>query len=315
MNQLNVLKKLQTLVVGFLVFWLLLITPTWMASAAAISNTSNLESINQPDSSLQQEIEKEKQAALDEAESRLDQEAIAAIEETRKAIAAIAEGKTQDALQALERATGKLDILLARYPELGLVPAFTQVAVIDVAPLDLDTVQRLRNQIKSAINAEDFPAARELLNNLMSEIRTVTFNLPLATYPDAMKQAARLLNEKQAEAAKEVLQKTLSTLVITEQARPIPLIEAHTKLLGAVAVADLDRSDAGRLLEDARNYLQLAKELGYARRDPDYAELDQAIKDIQRQLRANEKTASAFAKLQDKFSSFFNRVSEVKQAA
>jgi len=86
MNQLNVLKKLQTLVVGFLVFWLLLITPTWMASAAAISNTSNLESINQPDSSLQQEIEKEKQAALDEAESRLDQEAIAAIEETRKAI-------------------------------------------------------------------------------------------------------------------------------------------------------------------------------------------------------------------------------------
>jgi len=195
------------------------------------------------------------------------------------------------------------------------VPAFTQVAVIDVAPLDLDTVQRLRNQIKSAINAEDFPAARELLNNLMSEIRTVTFNLPLATYPDAMKQAARLLNEKQAEAAKEVLQKTLSTLVITEQARPIPLIEAHTKLLGAVAVADLDRSDAGRLLEDARNYLQLAKELGYARRDPDYAELDQAIKDIQRQLRANEKTASAFAKLQDKFSSFFNRVSEVKQAA
>jgi hypothetical protein len=289
---------------------------TLPALAATTSESVQLsQPVSQTEPSLQQEIEKEKQAATDEAESRLDQEAIAAIEETRKAIAAIGEGKTQDALQALERATGKLDILLARYPELGLVPVFTQVATIDVAPLDLDAVQRLRNQIKSAINAEDFPTARELLNNLMSEIRTATFNLPLATYPDAIKQAARLLSDKQTEAAKEVLELALSTLVITEQSRPIPLIEAHTKLVGAAAVADLDRSDAERLLEAARNELQLAKALGYAQRDRDYTELDQAIKDIQRQLRTNEKTASAFTKLQDKFSSFFNRISEIKQAA
>ncbi len=204
---------------------------------------------------------------------------------------------------------------MARYPELALVPVSTQVTVIDVAPLDLDIIEQTRNHIKSAINAEDYPAARELLNNLMSEIRTATLNLPLASYPDAMKEAARLLTDGQTEQAQSVLQSALSTLVLTEQSRPLPLVDARTKLIGAVAVAELDQDDSQRLLEEARSQLRLAKELGYARRDRDYTELDQTIKDIERQLKASEKTASAFAKLQEKFSSFFNRVSEIKQAA
>lgn len=318
----HIWKTLKALLIGILSACLFFITSGQLpAFAATASEVTQLpETLQQlkssvQESSLPEDIEKEKQAATAEAERSLDQDAITAIEETRKAIEAIEQGKTSDALQALERATGKLDILLARYPELGLVPVSTQVAVIDVAPLDKNAIERIRNQIKSAINAEDYPAARELLNNLMSEIRTTTLNLPLASYPDAMKQAARLLNDGQTEEAKAVLQTALSTLVMTEQARPLPLIEAHTKLVGAVAVADMDFSDAERLLEEARSRLQLAKELGYARRDRDYAELDRTIKDVQRRLRTNEQTASAFAELQDKFSSFFNRVSEINQAA
>ncbi|WP_437276786.1 hypothetical protein WME90_36865 [Sorangium sp. So ce375] len=43
-----------------------------------------------------------------------DQEAVAAIAETRNALKAIAEDKRDDAVAALERATGKVSILLAR---------------------------------------------------------------------------------------------------------------------------------------------------------------------------------------------------------
>ena len=311
------LKGLQVLLIGILCSSLLCIVPWQAPSLAATSSKAILpsETLNQADAQLQQEVEKEQQAATTEAESSLAQEAIVAIEETRKAIAAIEQGKTQEAIQALERATGKIDILVAQYPELALVPVSTQVDVIDVAPLDFDAIERIRNQIKRAVDAEDFPAARELLSNLISEIRTTTLNLPLATYPDAMKQAARLLNDRQTEQAQSVLQSAISTLIVTEQSRPLPLIESHTKLVGALAVADLDRDDAQQLLEEACSQLKLAQELGYARHDREYAELDQAIKDIEQQLKANEKTASAFAKLQDKFSSFFNRVSEIKQAA
>ncbi|ALF55287.1 hypothetical protein ACX27_24645 [Nostoc piscinale CENA21] len=283
----------------------------------------NSTTLNQPNPQSQQEIEQERQKATNEAQSSLDQDAIAALEETRNAINAIDQGNTQEALQALERATGKLDILLARYPELALVPVSTQITIIDLAPRDFDLIEPIRDEAKRAVNEEDFPTGRALLHNLVSEIRTSTVNLPLETYPDAMKESARLLHQGRNDEARAVMQLALSTLVVTEQSRPIPLINALTELAAAMALAaqgqdqqnqdQQNRDQVLRLLEDARTQLKLARELGYARRDPEYKELDRAIRDIERQIRAKEKTESPFAKLREKFFSFFNRVSRVNR--
>lgn len=288
----------------------------------------NSTTLNQPNPQSQQEIEQERQKATNEAQSSLDQDAIAALEETRNAINAIDQENTQEAIQALERATGKLDILLARYPELALVPVSTQITIIDLAPRDFDLIEPIRDEAKRAVNEEDFPTGRALLHNLVSEIRTSTVNLPLETYPDAMKESARLLHQGRTDEARAVMQLALSTLVVTEQSRPIPLINALTELAAAMALAaqgqdqqnqdqqnqdQQNRDQVMRLLEDARTQLKLARELGYARRDPEYKELDRAIRDIERQIRAKEKTESPFAKLREKFSSFFNRVSRVNR--
>ncbi len=283
----------------------------------------NSTTLNQPNHQSQQEIEQERQKATNEAQSSLDQDAIAALEETRNAINAIDQENTQETIQALERATGKLDILLARYPELALVPVSTQITIIDLAPRDFDLIEPIRDEAKRAVNEEDFPTGRALLHNLVSEIRTSTVNLPLETYPDAIKEAARLLHQGRTDEARAVMQLALSTLVVTEQSRPIPLINALTELAAAIALAaqgqdqqnqdQQNRDQVLRLLEDARTQLKLARELGYARRDPEYKELDRAIRDIERQIRAKEKTESPFAKLREKFSSFFNRVSRVNR--
>jgi hypothetical protein len=283
----------------------------------------NSTTLNQPNPQSQQEIEQERQKATNEAQSSLDQDAVAALEETRNAINAIDQENTQESIQALERATGKLDILLARYPELALVPVSTQITIIDLAPRDFDLIEPIRDEAKRAVNEEDFPTGRALLYNLVSEIRTSTVNLPLETYPDAMKEAARLLHQGRTDEARAEMQLALSTLVVTEQSRPIPLINALTELAAAMALAaqgqdqqnqdQQNRDQVLRLLEDARTQLKLARELGYARRDPEYKELDRAIRDIERQIRAKEKTESPFAKLREKFSSFFNRVSRVNR--
>lgn len=66
------------------------------------------------DSPLTEQVEQAQSEATEEAQSLLDSEAMAAVEETKKAIAAIDSGKSQEALQAPERATGKLDIFLDR---------------------------------------------------------------------------------------------------------------------------------------------------------------------------------------------------------
>lgn len=258
---------------------------------------------------LQEEVTKAQKEATEAAQSSIDPEAIAAVEETKKAIVAIDKGKFQDAIQALELATGKLDILLARNPKLAFIPLSSMVEVIDVAPQNKQSLKIFLNQLQSAINIEDYPAAREILDNLISEVRTKTVNIPLASYTEAMKDAARLLDNKQPEVAKALLQTALSTLVITETNRPIPVINAQTELINAIALAQTDKENAIKLMENARQDLQLAKDLGYAKGDLKYAELDKIIASIEKKIRINADVASAFSELQDKLTNFLGRVS------
>jgi hypothetical protein len=59
-------------------------------------------------------------------------DATGAIQDTQAALKQLDEGKTKEALAALERATGKLDIILARDPKLELAPAAVGVVTYDV---------------------------------------------------------------------------------------------------------------------------------------------------------------------------------------
>ena len=67
-------------------------------------------------------VESERQEAERQARKILDDEAIVAVEETREALQHIADGKTREAREAIERAQGKLDLLLTRNPASALLP-------------------------------------------------------------------------------------------------------------------------------------------------------------------------------------------------
>lgn len=291
-------KALQALTLGALLSFTL-----WVAPVQAVTLSSVDPLVNLSQTGSQEDLEAAKQDAISVAERRLDQEAISAIEETKTAISAISESKPQDAIAALERATGKLDILLARDPDLALIPVSSVVEIIDIAPVNEDLIEKTRNRIQSAIDAEDLPEARELLNNLISEVRTTTFNLPLATYPEAMKEAARLLDLGKSDAAKLVLQTALSTLVGTEESRPISVINARTAAIGAAAVAEVDKQDALRLLAQTREQLQRSKALGYAKVDRSYQDVERTINSLERQLKVGKATSPTFDTLLEELTS------------
>src|ERR1700760_3890676 len=141
------------------------------------------------------ELDKQRDEAEQEAAQTLDKEAIAAVQETIGAVRALSESKTNLALQAMESATGKIDIVLARNPEAALIPIDLEVLIIDNVPEDWDESQivDVTDAASLAIDELDFPTARSMLRRLMSEIRVRTYQLPLATYPAALKEAARLL--------------------------------------------------------------------------------------------------------------------------
>ena len=252
-----------------------------------------------------------KERAITELEERLVGEAVNAIEETKKAIAAIDENDKDTAIKLIEHAVGELEIILARDGDLALLPIDYAVAIVNMGLEDAKTIREIRREVKSAINFGYFAEARNLLNSLKSEIRIIITCLPLASYPKALEQAARLMDEDKLESAKEVLQLALATLILEEEYLPIPILKAHGLIEDASVESDKDK--AMQLLAAARQQLKLSQELGYGEADVEYDELKRELTDLEKQLKAGEHSHHSFGELKTKMTNFFQRTSKAKK--
>ena len=285
------------------------------APAAAAGAPAGDASRAQLQAQVQGDIDKRRQDAEQQGQRTLDQDAVAAIADTEKVVAAIASGNRDEALAAMERVTGKINLLVARNPAAALIPVRLDVEVIDLAPHDLKAISAMTGAAERAVDNKDYPAARAILEGLVSELRVRTFNLPLATYPAAMKEAARLLDAGRMDEANAVLLTALHTLVVTDHATPLPLVVASAAIDAAQLERDQDKDHAQKLLALAKVELDRAKGLGYAGKDPEYLALNNQISDLEKQLKGKQDTASAFTKLKEKVASFFKRQSESEKGA
>lgn len=259
------------------------------------------------------EVEQQRKEAEEEAKKQLDEDAKAAIEQTRKAVESISQNKTDEALSEIEQATGKINILLARNPSTALIPVDLAVEVIDTAPENKATVLEIAQDASLAFDNKNYPTARALLYMLMSEIRVRTYDLPLATYPDALKDAARLLDQKQTQQASNVLLTALNTLVVVDRVTPLPLVRAREAIDEAQKKSKQDKRAAEASLETAKNEIERARELGYTGKDQEYAALNDQISTIEKQLKGKEDTMAAFSHLKEKLSAFLKRQSGEKR--
>jgi hypothetical protein len=139
------------------------------------------------------------------------------------------------------------------------------------------------------------------------------YHLPLATYPAALQEAARLLDQKKIQEAGTVLLLALNTLAIIDQVTALPLLLAREAINGAQP--QTDREAAQRLLESADYELQRAEVLGYAAADPEYMALRDEIKSIRKKLQGNETVSSMFTSLKEKIASLIHRQSERRTGA
>ena len=163
----------------------------YAAVAADSTNSAVVTPAAQPKSSglakadSKAEQQKQEQEQTAEKRQKITAEAIAAVAETRNALKALDDGKKDDAIAALERATGKLDIILARDPTLSYAPTNVSAATIQVV-VDIDKVKEVRKQAQILLDGGQVQAARHLLEGLASETVISVSNIPLATFPDAI---------------------------------------------------------------------------------------------------------------------------------
>jgi len=208
------------------------------------------------------------EAKVTEKRKQISSEAMDAIQETKNALKWLDENHKDKALQALERATGKLDLILARDPNLALAPHNVTETTYDLYA-DMDQVLTERKKAQELLAEGKVPEARELLDALRSETVIRVSNIPLATYPDAIKKAAKSIDEGKVEKAEETLQAALDTLVVTDNIIPLPVVAAQDDLSDAKKLSENKTRSADenkkldRLLSDARSHLEFAQALGY----------------------------------------------------
>jgi hypothetical protein len=266
----------------------------------------------QAEQQFRPQIEAERQKDQKEAEQALDQDAIAAVEQTDDAIKSIAQNNKTEAMAAIERATGKINILLARNPASALIPVHSEVVIIDSAPTDVKAIDQIIQRASDAVKQRNLPAARILLASVVSELRIRTTSLPLGTYPAALQQAARLLDQGKNQDAGNVLLAAVNTLVTVDHIVPIPLLLAQS----AIDAANSQRQDkqmALTLLQTAKNEAALSRRLGYLGDESEYKALDQEIASAETAIKGKSDTSSVFAQLRDRISAFLKREKEQEQ--
>jgi hypothetical protein len=266
----------------------------------------------QAEEQFRPQIEAERQKDQKEAEQALDQDAIAAVEQTDAAIKSIAENNKADAMASIERATGKINILLARNPASALVPVHSEVVVIESAPTDVKVIDQIVQRATDAMKQRNLPAARILLASLVSELRIRTTSLPLGTYPAALQQAARLLDQGKNQDAGNALLTAVNTLVTVDHVIPLPLLLAQS----AIDAANSQRQNkemALALLQTAKNEADLSRHLGYLGDESEYKALDQEIASAETAVKGKSDTSSVFAQLRDRISGFLKREKEQEQ--
>lgn len=246
------------LIVGTLVLLIIAFTPLTFASDTNAAANANAE----------KEVQKTEQDQTAEKRKEIMEEATSAVHETQNAIKALYEKKNKDALAALERATGKLEIILVREPELALAPQSVNAVTYNILA-DIDAIKTLRDEIEDALDDGRVQEARRLIRNLASETVISVSNIPLATYPNAIKQAVKQIDDGKIEEAKQVLQTALNTLVVTDTIIPLPVVAADNMLEEAKTLAEKsDRKEEENkrlddLIKGARKKLEFAQALGY----------------------------------------------------
>ncbi|MEZ0225661.1 MAG: YfdX family protein [Alphaproteobacteria bacterium] len=253
------------------------------------------------------QVEQSKQDQTAEKRKQTLSEAIDAIDDTIAALKALDAKNSKLALDNLKKATGKLEIILARDPGLALAPANVSAATYDLLA-GLDDVKKVRREVEDLIDDGHLQEARRIMAHLASETVISTSNIPLATYPLAIKDAAKLIDEGKTEEAKVVLQGALNTIVVTERVMPLPVVKAQAFLKQAESLAENKErkpeqsKEMEELLTAAETEIKFAQELGYGQKE-DFEHFYDEITEIRKKTSDGKSGMGFFEKIKGFMSS------------
>ncbi|WP_187647664.1 YfdX family protein [Nitrosophilus labii] len=244
------------------------------------------------------------EAKKQQNEVKIIKEAVEAVSLTQEALKALEKGKRDEAIKELENAIGKLEVVLAAPNAPVLIPIDSSVEVVEF-PGSVKDIEIALITVKALLKENKIQEARRVLNRLRSEIVLKTINLPLASYPAALKLAAKFLHENRVDEANNVLNQALLTFVEVDIITPIPLLKAQFLVEEAKKIAKKDKKKALEYLKEAKYSLKKAEALGYtSESDTTYKTLEEAIEKIEKEVKDKNEAEKLFEDLIEKLKEF-----------
>ncbi len=248
------------------------------------------------------------------SQKHLIQEAINSLEFTAKALQDLNKNDKKAAQANIEKALGKLEVILSAKNAPKLLPIDSAVTMKEYIGTKED-IKKTVDVVKDLLDDNKVQVARELLNSLQSEIDITVVSLPLITYPDALKLAAKYIHEDKITEAKHVLALALNTFDTTVEVIPLPLLKA-TELINVSANLSKNgkKEEALKYLNAAEDELDVAEALGYvSHSDTTYKALHATIKHVRKEIKGKNKAEKLFDELKAKLKDFKAKVFSEEQ--
>ena len=246
-------------------------------------------------------------------QTKLVQEAIESLKYAQSAVIDLEQKDAQKATDDLAKAIGKLEVIMAAKDAPALLPIDNVIRVQEFVGTAADVDAAVKT-VKRLLDEGKVQEARALMIPLVSEIDITVVSLPLASYPDALKLAAKYVHEGQLDKAKEVLYIALSTFTEVTQVVPIPLLESADLIAAASRVAKEDKARALKYLDAASDALDVAEKLGYvSESETTYKVLHEKIKEVQKEIKGKNKAEKLFESLAEKLKEFKSKIVSGKE--
>ncbi len=248
---------------------------------------------------------------IDERVKKITQEAVEAINLVTKVIELLDNKEKDKALEEIANILGKLEVLIARDPNLQVVPVDVKEQVIDF-PGTIDDVEFAKAEVVRLIKEGEVQVARDIMLQLASELDIYVTALPIGTYPVVLKAIIPLIEQEKFEEAKALLIEALETLVIQKIVIPLPILRAEQTIIRANELANGEnpnKDELKELLAYAKEQIALAEALGYK---VDYKDLYEEIEKLEKILEGEESTKDIFETLKEKLSSLMVKFNQPK---
>ena len=305
----NEQKKFRQTMICLLAAGAMLFTTTAMAQTGANkTQTAGTAKVSK-------EVKNKTHKAAGKKRATVIKEAVTALAQTKKAIEALDKKDKQKALDALAVVSGKLDIVIAREPDMANAPIDVRVETYDLIS-SLDTIKKTVKTAKKLLGDGEVQQAREILMGLTSEIDLVVTSLPLASYSEGIKAVAKLVDQEKYQEAKESLYDLLSTLVITKNVIPLPILRAEEMIKKAEKLAaqknrtEKQNKELASLLSDTRTQLEMAEALGYGSKK-DYKTFYKQLKEIEKKTEGGKFGKGFTEKLKKALKDFKEKISGI----